>query len=67
MYVACVVAAALVTDAWPTVEIVGPQVSVRLAGQGERGVRERATWREVTGWARKLGGRELDPGEGSVR
>lgn len=67
LYVACALAVARVTDARPVMELIGSRVRVALAGEGAPSARERLSWRELTGWARKLGGRELEPREGNVR
>ncbi len=55
LFVACAVAVAMVKGVWPAVELCRERVHIRLSGEQGPSVQARAAWRELTGWAEKLG------------
>lgn len=65
VYTACAVAVSLVTGIWPVVEVHRHRVCVRLSLETEAGPGERLMWRELRGWARNLGAREVETGDGA--
>lgn len=64
VYAACAVAVSMVTGVWPFVELHRARVVVRLAAE-EPGAGERLTARELSGWAYKLGAREVEREQGT--
>jgi hypothetical protein len=60
---ACAVAVSMVTGVWPSLELCRERVSVRVGTGEETGTAERTAWRELGGWARRLGGRAVDAGD----
>jgi hypothetical protein len=64
VYVACAMAVSLVTGIWPAVELCRGRVVVRVAAD-EPGPGERLMVRELSGWARKLGAREVETVDGT--
>jgi len=62
MLVACVTALGAVTGVWPVLELHRLRVSLRLAAEPAAGTREHSAWRELEGWARKLGGELVSAG-----
>jgi len=65
VYTACAMAVSLVTGVWPVVEVHRQRVCVRLSADTARGAGERLAVRELSGWARKLGAREVETGDGT--
>lgn len=62
MFVACLVAVSMARGVWPEVELCRERVAVRLACEQGPTAEQRAAWRELVGWAQKLGARGVATG-----